>query len=413
MKSMRRFLIGWMVLHLLILFPMQSKAEEDVVQNNDIGKMDQQDERDIDQKEEKDQKIETETEQQHEQKIETELGVVTVSKQQAIPGEKVRIAVEPKEQNIQSIKGSLQLQKNDSQYDQKRLLSFAYEDETKQWVTYYTVGPYDLEGDWHLQLMQSRKEDGKEELEEREEKVPLVHIKNETPTLDKEPPKLEQIIIDGAKDGVVERKIGDSFNIRVKASDAESAVKEVRVVLKGKENSSEITFSLDYNKREMDWRKMCEVTEALQAGTYRLSIEIVDAAGNQFVQESEYVISVRGQQAKENEQQEGLIQANKQEEQHIKQEQVTGKEEKMAQVVDVPKKQEEPTHPQQEATKVHKKTTDEKDDKAASKKQEQVESQKEKKQPKNEQGIEASDVFAVISGLFVLFFVLKNNKEWG
>lgn len=413
MKSMRRFLIGWMVLHLLILFPMQSKAEEDVVQNNDIGKMDQQGEQNQQENERETNQIEKENEQQHEQKIETELGVVTVSKQQAIPGEKVRIAVEPKEQNIQSIKGSLQLQKNDSQYDQKRPLSFVFEDETKQWVAYYTVGPYDLEGDWHLQLMQSRKEAGKEELEEREEKIPLVHIKNETPTLDKELPKLEQIIIDGAKDGVVERKIGDSLNIRVKASDAESAVKEVRVVLKGKENSSEITFLLDYNKREMDWRKMCEVTEALQAGTYRLSIEIVDAAGNQFVQESEYVISVRGQQVKENEQQEESIQANKQEEQHIKQDQVPKKEEKMAEFIGVPKKQEEPTHSQQEATKVHKKTTDEKNDKAASKKQEQVESQKEKKQPKNEQGIEASDVFAVISGLFVLFFVLKNNKEWG
>ena len=32
---------------------------------------------------------------------------------------------------------------------------------------------------------------------------------------------------------------------------------------------------------------------------------------------------------------------------------------------------------------------------------------------KGEQGVQASDVFTIMSGLFVLFLVLKSNKEWG
>ena len=36
-----------------------------------------------------------------------------------------------------------------------------------------------------------------------------------------------------------------------------------------------------------------------------------------------------------------------------------------------------------------------------------------KKEAKSEQGIQASNVFAIMSGLFVLFLVLKSNKEWG
>ncbi|TKI10081.1 transglycosylase, partial [Bacillus cereus] len=36
-----------------------------------------------------------------------------------------------------------------------------------------------------------------------------------------------------------------------------------------------------------------------------------------------------------------------------------------------------------------------------------------KKEQKGEQGVQASDVFTIMSGLFVLFLVLKSNKEWG
>ena len=38
---------------------------------------------------------------------------------------------------------------------------------------------------------------------------------------------------------------------------------------------------------------------------------------------------------------------------------------------------------------------------------------KTRKKKKGEQGVQASDVFTIMSGLFVLFLVLKSNKEWG
>ncbi len=65
----------------------------------------------------------------------------------------------------------------------------------------------------------------------------------------------------------------------------------MRVTLKGKENK-ELSFLLDYNKHDMDWQKVFEITEALPAGSYELLVEIIDAAGNKLVEESEYTISV-------------------------------------------------------------------------------------------------------------------------
>ncbi len=148
-----------------------------------------------------------------------------------------------------------------------------------------------MQGDWNLQLVQSYKENEKEEIVKNEVKVPLIRIKNETPTIDKELPKLQKVTIDEVKENLVERKQGDSIHIRVKASDIESVVKEVRVTLKGKENK-ELSFLLDYNKHDMDWQKVFEITEALPAGPYELLVEIIDAAGNKLVEESEYTISV-------------------------------------------------------------------------------------------------------------------------
>ena len=37
-------------------------------------------------------------------------------------------------------------------------------------------------------------------------KVPLIRIKNETPTIDKELPKLQKVTIDEVKENLVERK---------------------------------------------------------------------------------------------------------------------------------------------------------------------------------------------------------------
>lgn len=51
-------------------------------------------------------------------------------------------------------------------------------------------------------------------------------------------PKLQKVTIDEVKENLVERKQGDSIHIRVKASDIESVVKEVRVTLKGKKIKS-------------------------------------------------------------------------------------------------------------------------------------------------------------------------------
>ncbi len=48
-----------------------------------------------------------------------------------------------------------------------------------------------------------------------------------------------------------------------------------------------------------------------------------------------------------------------------------------------------------------------------SKKKEKKEEPEDKKETKSDHGIQASNVFAIMSGLFVLFLVLKSNKEWG
>ncbi|MGI2730609.1 MULTISPECIES: transglycosylase [Bacillus cereus group] len=408
MNSMRYVLVCWMILQLLLLFPIQSKAEEGI-QESDIGTTNQQDVQNNKQPREEIEYQEKQQEEQ-EQKIETELGVVTVSKQQLIPREKLEIAIEPKEQNVKSITGALQLQVKEGQYEQKRPLTFQYEEETKKWVTSYTVGAYDLEGEWHLQLMQQYEDEESKGIIEKETRIPLVNIKNEAPTLDKELPRLEQLIVANAKDGVIERKNGDMIEIRVEASDAESIVKEVRVILKGEEPNNDITFLLDYQKHKQDWRKVYEVTEAMKAGRYHLHLEIVDAVGNRFVHESSYIISVLEQVSKESEEPKEQVQEEEQTEEPIKEEKVAAKEEMIDPIADVPKKQEEPKQPEQEVKQVQQKKG-EKDNQTVSKQKKQVESKKEKKQPK-EEGLEASQIFLIMAGLFALFFVVKSNKEW-
>lgn len=44
--------------------------------------------------------------------------------------------------------------------------------------------------------------------------------------------------------------------------------------------------------------KVFEITDALSNGTYELLVEVVDAAGNKLVEESEYVVSVWEQKQK-------------------------------------------------------------------------------------------------------------------
>ncbi|NRQ68284.1 transglycosylase [Bacillus cereus] len=463
MKNVKFFLMSWLCIHVCLFFPLQSQAEEQIESDQKINEVNVQEENkesqesseqvETKQDEEKQKEAEQqEVEQQevankqlNERKIETEQGIITVNKPELKVGEEVRIAVEPNGKNIQSMKGILQLQKNGEQYAQERILSFEYDEETKSWVANYKAGNFDLQGDWNLQLVQSYKENEKEEIVKNEVKVPLIRIKNETPTIDKELPKLQKVTIDEVKENLVERKQGDSIHIRVKASDIESVVKEVRVTLKGKENK-ELSFLLDYNKHDMDWQKVFEITEALPAGPYELLVEIIDAAGNKLVEESEYTISVLApkneedkkieekekeekldnklenelEDKKENEKQEDLKIKNPLLEEKLPVVQIPKQDEKVNKFIKEPLKEKEKftyviKEPFEDNKEVHKaKDQKEKNNKqVVSKKKEQKEETKDKEEEKGEQGVQASDVFTIMSGLFVLFLVLKSNKEWG
>ena len=314
MKNVKFFLVSWLFLHICIFLPSQGQAEEKSVQDQNISEMNDQEGKNKEVQEQpeqvempsvEDEKKAVENEQGKEKKeertIETDRGVITVNKQELKVGEEVRIAVESNEKNIQSVKGILQLQKNGEQYRQERIISFEYEEETKRWIANYKAGIYDLQGDWNLRLVESYKEDEKEEVIENELNVPLIRINNEAPTIDKELPKLEKVSIDEAKGNLIERKKGESVHIRVQTVDIESVVKEVRVILKGKEEDNDITFLLDYNKHDLDWQKIFEITEALPVGPHQLIVEVTDGAGNKLVTESEYIISIIEQKVKDDE----------------------------------------------------------------------------------------------------------------
>ncbi|WP_411501213.1 transglycosylase [Bacillus thuringiensis] len=450
MKNVKFFLMSWLCIHVCLLFPLQSKAEEQNVPEQNINEVNVQEENkevqeqlgQVEMKQDKEEQQEAKNKQETEKKIETDQGVITVNKPELKVGEEVLVIVEPKEKNVQSIKGILRLPKNGDQYEQERMLSFKYEEETKRWIANYKVEIFDLQGDWNLQLIQNYKENEKEELLENEVKVPLIRINNEMPTIDKEMPKLHKVTIDEAKENVIERKQGDSIRVRVKAADVESVVKEVRVTLKGKENK-EITFLLDYNKRDMEWQKVFEITDALPSGTYELLVEVVDAAGNKLIEASEYVVSVLEQKTEEDkkiEEREDKLE-NKLEEKKETEKQEDSKveiplQEEKPPVVQIPKKEEkvndlinEPLKEKEKITYVIKepltdnkevnKATAQKDkdnknnNQVISKKKEKKEEPVDKKEAESDQGIQASNVFAIMSGLFVLFLVLKSNKEWG
>ncbi|MED0933370.1 transglycosylase [Bacillus mobilis] len=448
MKNVKFFLMSWLFINVCLFFPLQSQAEEQIEPAQKKNEVNMQEEnKEVQERPEqvevnqgKEQQQEVANEQEVEKKIETDEGVITVNKPELKVGEEVRVIVEPKEQNIQSIKGILRLPKNGDQYEQERMLSFKYEEETKRWIANYKVETFDLQGDWNLQLIQSYKENEKEEFAENEVKVPLIRINNEVPTLDKELPKLHKVTIDETKGNVIERKQGDSIRVRVKATDVESVVKEVRVILKGKENK-EITFLLDYNKRDMDWQKVFEITDALPIGPYELLVEIVDAAGNKLVEESEYIVSVLEQKTEDDKKIEERENENKLEDKKETEKQEDSKveiplPEEKPPVVQIPKQEEkvndlikEPLKEKEKITYVIKepltdnkevnkaKAQKDKDNKnnnqVVSKKKEKKEEPEEKKEANSEQGIQASNVFAIMSGLFVLFLVLKSNKEWG
>ncbi|PHG64132.1 transglycosylase [Bacillus wiedmannii] len=446
MKNVKFFLMSWLFIHMYLFFPLQSQAEEQIEPDQKLNEMNVQEEnKEVQEQPEqvelnqgKEEQQEVANEQEVEKKIETDQGVITVNKSELKVGEEVRVIVEPKEQNVQSIKGILRLPKNGDQYEQERMISFKYEEETKRWIANYKVETFDLQGDWNLQLIQSSKETEKEELIENEVKVPFIRINNDTPTIDKELPKLHKVTVDEAKEKLIERKQGDSIRVRVKATDVESVVKEVRVTLKGKENK-EITFLLDYNKRDMDWQKVFEITDALPIGTYEILVEIVDAAGNKLVEESEYIVSILEQKPEENkkieerENEDKLEVKEEPEKQEDSKVEIPLPEEKLP-VVQIPKKEEkvndlikeplkekekityvikEPLTDNKEVNKAKAQKDKDNNNQVISKKKEKKEEPEDKKEAKSGQGIQASNVFAIMSGLFVLFLVLKSNKEWG
>ena len=448
MKSIKFFLICWLCIHVCLLFPLQSQAEEQTLPDQNINEVNVQEEikeaqeqpEQVEMKQDKEEQQEAKSEQETEKKIETDQGIITINKRELQVGEEVRISVEPKEKNIQSIKGMLQLPKNSNLYEQERMISFDYEEETKRWIANYKVETFDLQGDWNLQLIQSYKQNEKEELIENEVKIPLIRINNDTPVIDKELPKLHKVTVDEAKENVIERKQGDSIRVRVKTTDAESVVKEVRVTLKGKDNK-ESTIVLDYNKRDMDWQNVFEITDALPSGTYELLVEIVDAAGNKLVEESEYIVSVLEQKTEEDkkveerenedkleDKKEPEKQEDSKEEIPLQEEkpsvlQITKRDEKINNFIKEPlKEKEEMIYSIKEPLGDHKEVSDGKaqkekksrnDNGVVSKKKEQIEEPQKKKEDNSEQGVQASNVFAIMSGLFVLFLVLKSNKEWG
>ncbi|PEF38022.1 transglycosylase [Bacillus wiedmannii] len=452
MKNVKFFLMSWLFINVCLFFPLQSQAEEQIEPNQKLNEMNVQEEnKEVQEQPEqvevnqgKEQQQEVANEQEVEKKIETDQGIITVNKSELKVGEEVRVIVEPKEQNVQSIKGILRLPKNDDRYEQERMLSFKYDEETKRWISNYKVETFDLQGDWNLQLIQSSKETEKEELIENEVKVPFIRINNDTPTIDKELPKLHKVTVDEAKEKLIERKQGDSIRVRVKATDVESVVKEVRVTLKGKENK-EITFLLDYNKRDMDWQKVFEITDGLPIGTYEILVEIVDAAGNKLVEESEYIVSILEQKPEDNkkveerENEDKLEDKEEPEKEPEKQEdskieiplleekppvvQIPKQEEKINDFIKEPLKEKEGityfikeplgNHKEVSDGKAQKENKSRNDNGVVSKKKEQIEEPQKKKEDSSEQGVQASNVFAIMSGLFVLFLVLKSNKEWG
>lgn len=452
MKNVKFFLMSWLFINMCLFFPLQSQAEEQIEPDQKLNEMNVQEEnKEVQEQPEqvevnqgKEQQQEVANEQEVEKKIETDQGIITVNKSELKVGEEVRVIVEPKEQNVQSIKGILRLPKNGDRYEQERMLSFKYDEETKRWIANYKVETFDLQGDWNLQLIQSSKETEKEELIENEVKVPFIRINNDTPTIDKELPKLHKVTVDEAKEKLIERKQGDSIRVRVKATDVESVVKEVRVTLKGKENK-EITFLLDYNKRDMDWQKVFEITDALPIGTYEILVEIVDAAGNKLVEESEYIVSILEQKSEddkkieERENEDKLEDKEEPEKEPEKQEdskieiplleekppvvQIPKQEEKINDFIKEPLKEKEGityfikeplgNHKEVSDGKAQKENKSRNDNGVVSKKKELIEEPQKKKEDSSEQGVQASNVFAIMSGLFVLFLVLKSNKEWG
>ena len=373
MKNIRYFLSSCMILQLLMLFPIYSRAE--AIENPPAAKQEN-------------------NEQVEEQNINTEIGHITVSKTKAIVGETIHIAIEPKELRVQKLLGRLHLSNNEQQYEQERQLSFTYDEEMKRWTANYTVTPYDLEGNWQLDVLMYG--DG----EPIEQKVDLVQIENKEPLPDKEGPKLEEFLILDHPEGTLEMKKGESLTIHAKGKDAASTVKRTTVRLEGKETN--FSFPLQYDKKEDSWIGTYKITEAMPIGVYKLMIELVDAAGNTSVTESQYVVSVVEEQKTADSTKEQSEEQKQQEETKV----VSPPKEAIITVTEPPKQKQHDTSYTQAAEVKEKQKAPHNKGVVQPKKEDK------KEEKKQQTGVQSSDLFAIISGGFLIFFILKSNKDW-
>ncbi|PHA01945.1 hypothetical protein COE51_04070 [Bacillus pseudomycoides] len=376
MKKMRYFLSSCITLQLLMLFPIYSRAE--IIENPPAAKQE-------------------DNALAEEQSMDTEIGHITVSTTKAIVGETIHIAIEPKGLSTQKLLGWLRLSKTEQQYEQERQLSFIYDEEMKQWTANYTVSPYDLEGNWQLDVRMLG--DG----EPIEQEVNLVQIENKEPLPDKEGPKLEEFLISDHPEGTIEMKKGESLTVHAKGKDAASAVKQATVRLEGKEIN--FSFPLQYDKKEDSWIGTYEITEAIPVGVYKLMIELVDAAGNTSVTENQYVVSVVEEQETTDSSKEQPKEQKQQEEPEV----VAPSKEAMITITE-PSKQEQHDMTHTQAVEVKEKPKAQYNKEVAKQKKEHVDEKKEEK--KQQAGVQASDLFTIISGGFLLFFILKSNKDW-
>lgn len=382
MKNMRNILSGWIVLQLLICFPVYGKAE--VIEQIPAVKQDN-------------------NTLVKEYSVNTEIGYVTVNTKKAIVGETIHIAIKPKELGGQALIGWLRLLKTEKQVEQERQLIFTYDAEKQLWTTNYTITPYDLEGDWQLDLLMNG------DREPVEQNVDLVHIENKEPLPDKEGPKVEEFLVQDHLENAFEMKKGESLNIRVKAKDAESSVKQVVIRLENKETN--FTVPLQYEKKEGTWIGKYEIPDGISAGTYKTIIELVDGAGNKSFMESKYVISVVAESKKEeivNPPKDTTDEQGKKEEG----EPVTPSKEAIITITEpikaVTQNQDEMTSDQGVTMKSKEKLKTPPDQEVAEQQKKHVDEKK-----KQQTGVQSSDLFAIISGGFLLFFILKSNKEWG
>lgn len=392
MKKIRCFLSVCIVLQLLIFFPVYNRAE--TTENSSAAKQ------------EKGAQVE-------EYSVETDVGRVTVNTTKAVVGQTVHITIDQRELSDQKkeandqkkelsnpkLLGWLRLSKTEQQYEQERQLSFSYDAEMKKWDADYTVTPYDLEGTWQLDVLMNS--DG----EPIEQKIDLMQVENKEPLPDKEESKVEDIIVSDHAEGTIEMKNGESLIIRVKAKDAESSVKQTVVRIEGKDTM--FTFPLQYERKEDAWIGKYEFTETIPTGTYKLMIELVDAAGNKSVTESKYVVlavaETMKQEETETDSQKEEPKEKRQQEEALSQEAVITKTE--------PSKQKPQDINFDRVVETKEKSKAPHKEEAAEKKKEHVDEKKEEK--KSQTGIQPSDLFAIISGGFLIFFILKSNKEWG